>query len=108
MIYKEKLALYDQLVTECIGVERKGKSMPYTSANGHMFSFLNKNGDLGFRFAKEVQEKYIAEWDSSHMVSHGAIMKGYVLITDDMLDDLGKLKEYLLESHKYVMTLAPK
>ena len=107
-MYNEKLALYDQLVTECEGFERKGRTMPYTSANGHMFSFLNKNGDLGFRYSKTVQEKYIQEWDSSHMVSHGAIMKGYVLITDTMLNDLDKLKSYLMESYEYVMSLDPK
>ena len=107
-MYKEKLALYDQLVESCHGLDRKGKTMPYNSANGHMFSFLNKNGDLGFRFSKEIQEKYIKEWNSSHVVSHGAIMKGYVLVTNEMMNDLDKLKEYLLESCEYVKTLAPK
>ena len=58
-MWKEKLALYDELVAKCPRFERKGKTGPYTSANGHMFSFLNKDGELGFRYSKEVQEKYI-------------------------------------------------
>lgn len=107
-MYKEKLALYDELVRMCPEFERKGKTMPYTSANGHMFSFLNKNGDLGFRFSKDKQEKYIQEWNSDYLHSHGAVMKGYVLITDDMLEDLKKLKALLMESFKYVMSLDPK
>ena len=107
-MYKEKLAHYGQLVESCDGFDRKGKTMPYTSANGHMFSFLNKNGDLGFRFSKEIQEKYIKEWNSSHVVSHGAIMKGYLLVTNEMMNDLDQLKEYQLESCEYVKTLAPK
>ena len=35
-------------------------------------------------------------------------MRGYVLIPDQMLEDLDKLVEYLNESYDYVMTLEPK
>jgi hypothetical protein len=49
-----KLALYDQLVEKYPRFERKGKTVPYTSANGHMFSLLNKEGELGFRYSEEV------------------------------------------------------
>lgn len=107
-MYKERLELYDKIVDKCLRFERKGKTMPYTSANGYMFSLLNKDGELGFRFSKEVQEKYIKEFNSSLFKSYGAIMKGYVLIPDAMLSDLDKLAEYLNESYDYVMTLEPK
>jgi len=33
----EKLALYDQLAASFSEIERKGKTTPYTSLNGHMF-----------------------------------------------------------------------
>lgn len=108
MMWEEKLALYDQLVAKCPGFVRKGKTVPYTSANGHMFSLLNKEGELGFRFSKQVQEKYIQEWGTTTFKSYGATMKGYVLIPDHMLEDLDKLSEYLNESYDYVMTLPPK
>ena len=108
MIWKEKLALYDQLVAKCPRFERKGKTMPYTSANGHMFSLLNKDGELGFRFSKQVQEKYIQEFGTTIFKSYGAVMKGYVLIPDHMLEDLDKLAVCLNESYDYVMTLEPK
>ena len=107
-MWKEKLARYDALVAKCPRFERKGKTMPYTSANGHMFSLLNKEGELGFRFSKQVQERYIQEFGTTIFKSHGAVMKGYVLIPDTMLEDLDKLAEYLNESYDYVMTLDPK
>ena len=53
--------------------------MPHTSENGYMFSLLNKEGEVGIRFSKEVQEKYIEEFGSSLYHSHNAVMKGYVL-----------------------------
>ena len=107
-MWKEKLALYDKLVAKCPRFERKGKTVPYTSANGHMFSILNKEGELGLRFSKQVQEKYIQEFGSTLFRSHGAVMKGYVLIPEDMFEDLDKLADYLNESYDYVMTLEPK
>ena len=107
-MWKEKLAIYDQLVAKCSRFERKGKTMPYTSANGHMFSLLKKEGELGFRYSKQVQEKYIQEFGTTTFKSYGAIMRGYVLIPDRMLEDLDQLAEYLNESYDYVMSLEPK
>jgi hypothetical protein len=108
VMWEKKLELYDRIVQKCPRFERKGKTMPYTSANGHMFSLLNKKGELGMRFSKPVQEKYIEEFGSSKLISYGAEMRGYVMIPDDMFEDLDKLAEYLNESYDYVMSLDPK
>ncbi len=67
-------------------------------AGNDLFSLVDRVNSL----------KYIKEWNSSHVVSHGAIMKGYLLVTNEMMNDLDKLKEYQLESCEYVKTLAPK
>jgi hypothetical protein len=107
-MWRQKLELYDELVARCPRFDRKGKTMPYTSANGHMFSLLNKDGQLGIRFSKSVQEKYIEQFDTAVFKSYGAVMKGYVLIPDHMLEDLDRLAEFLNESFDYVMTLEPK
>lgn len=107
-MWKERLKIYDELVSRCPRFERKGKTVPYTSANGYMFSILNKEGELGIRFSKEVQQKYLTEWNTTVFKSHNAVMQGYVLIPDNMLQDLDKLAVYLDESYDYVMTLEPK
>lgn len=107
-MWKENLERYDELVAKCPRFERKGKTMPYTSANGYMFSLLNKDGQFGIRFSKTVQEKYIKEFNTTIFKSYGAVMKGYVLIPDHMLEDLDTLSVYLIESYDYVMTLEPK
>jgi len=107
-MWEKKLALYDELAAKCPRFERKGKTMPYTSANGYMFSLLNKNAEFGIRFSKEVQVKYIREWNSSTLQSYGATMKGYVLVPEHFWDDMDTLAQYLNESYDYVMTLPPK
>ena len=108
MSWEEKLKIYDDLVSRCSRFERKGKTMPYTSANGYMFSLLNKQGQLGIRFAKEEQKKYLEKFNTSLFKSYGSVMRGYVLIPDDMLEDLDTLSTYLNESYDYVMSLEPK
>lgn len=107
-MYEEKLKIYDALVAKCSRFNRKGKTMPYTSANGYMFSLFNKASEIGIRFSKEVQKKYIEEWPTSIYMSYGAVMKGYVLIPEEMLKDLDSVAKYLDESYDYVMTLEPK
>ena len=107
-MYEEKLKIYDELIAKCPKIERKGKTMPYTSANGHMFSLLNKAGEIGIRFSKDVQKKYIEEFESTIFKSYNSIMHGYVLIPENMLDDLDNVAGYLNESYDYVMSLEPK
>jgi hypothetical protein len=99
---------YDQLVARCPRFERKGKNNPYTSANGHMFSQINKAGQLGIRFSKEVQGKYIQELGTDYFKSYGATMRGYVLMPEHLWDDLDTLVKYLNEAYDYVMSLEPK
>ena len=107
-MWEERLKVYDELLARCTRFERKGKTMPYTSANGHMFSLLNKDGEIGIRFSKEVQKKHIVEFDSTIFRSYNSVMHGYVLIPMNMLEDLDNLAKYLDESYDYVMSLEPK
>ena len=108
MTYNEKLEIYEEIISKCPRFKRKGKTMPYTSANGYMFSLLNKDGEIGIRFSKKIQNKYIEEFNSSIFKSYNAIMHGYVLIPDDMCKDLDHLSNLLDESYDYVMSLTPK
>ena len=108
MKLEQRIKLYDMLIDKCPRFERKGKRMLYTSANSYMFSLINKDGELGIRFSKEAQETYIAEWKTTIFKNHGAVIKGYVLIPENMLADLDKLSIYMNESYDYVMSLKPK
>lgn len=107
-MWDEKLKVYDELVAKCDRFERKGKTMPYTSANGHMFSLFNKAGEIGIRFSKTVQKKYMEELNTTLFRSYNSVMQGYILIPDEMLEDLDNVAKYLNESYDYVMSLDPK
>ena len=106
-MWEERLAHYDKLVALNPKFERKGKTVPYTSANTHMFSLLNKEGELGFRLSKEAGEAFMDKYNASRFKSHGSFMQGYVRVPDDMLDDMELLSHYLNEAYEYVMSLKP-
>ncbi len=107
-MWKEKLELYDRLIDSNPDFERKGKTMPFTSANGYMFSQQNKDGEIGIRLPKEVGQKFMEEHQTTAFKAYGAVMKEYVLVPEEMFDDLALLSTYLNESYRYVMSLKPK
>ena len=105
---EEKIALYDQLIATHPEVERKGKTMPYTSVNGHMFSYLSKTGTVALRLPKAEREAFLENYDTTLDEQHGAVMKEYVRVPDSLLQDLEELKSYLDLSYSYVKSLKPK
>ncbi len=107
-MWEEQLAFYDELVAMNPNFERKGKTVPYTSANGHMFSILNKDGELGIRLSKESGERFMEEHQTTRFKSHGAFMRGYVLIPKHLYEDMDLLSKVLQEAYEYVLNLEPK
>jgi hypothetical protein len=106
--YQKNLEQYDKLIAMTPGIEQKGKTMPYTSADGHMFSQINKDGEIGIRLPKDKQEMFLNDYKTTHFKSYGAIMKEYVLVPEGLLNRLDILSHYLLDSYNYVKSLKPK
>ncbi len=100
--------LYDQLIAANPTIERKGKTTPYTSINGHMFSFLSKEGEMGLRLSENDREDFIQNFKARLMEQHGRVMKEYVAVPDALLQDTDQLSEYLQKSLQYVSGLKPK
>jgi hypothetical protein len=108
-MWEDRLKLYDSLINQCPRFERKGKTMPYTSANSYMFSLLNKAGEIGIRFSKDVQKKYFEKFKTTFYKSYGATMNGYILIPENLLqNERDTVIKLLNESYDYVMSLPPK
>jgi TfoX/Sxy family transcriptional regulator of competence genes len=106
--YKARLQQYETLVATNPEVDRKGKTMPYTSKNGHMFSLFAKDGTLNLRLPKEKRESFLEEFSTELTVQYGTVMKEYVVVPDELLADTPALKEYFDISYAYVSSLKPK
>ena len=46
LTYAEKVDLYDKLIKTNPNLERKGDTIPCTSLNGDMFTYLSKSGSV--------------------------------------------------------------
>ena len=107
-IPQEKLDAYDRLIASNPNIERKGVTNPYTSVNGHMFTHLSKTGTMGLRLPKEERELFLEKYDTTLYESYGAIMKEYVRVPDDLLQNTADLQPYLDLSYAYTRSLKPK
>jgi len=100
--------LYNNLIELIPEIERKGATMPYTSVNGHMFSFLGKDGQMALRLKKEDLEAFIENFDTNLAISYNTVMKEYTAIPEELLKNPQDLLPYLRLSYAYVKSLKPK
>jgi hypothetical protein len=107
-IPSDKLELYERLIETNRNIERKGVGLPYTSVNGHMFTFLTASGSLAIRLPQSEREAFIRKYNSALFEAHGVILKEYVAVPDQLLKNTGELTKYLDLSFQYAMTLKPK
>ena len=104
----DKLELYEKLAATNPDVERKGASMPYTSVNGHMFSFLTKTGTLALRLPVEEREAFLKKYKTTLCEQHGKVLEEYVEVPDSLLKKTQQLKKYFDLSYAYAASLKPK
>src|SRR5688572_27065128 len=104
----DKLALYEKLVATNPSVERRGAAMPYTSLNGHMFSFLTKAGKLALRLPTEERNAFLEKYKTKLCEQHGSVLEEYVEVPDALLKKTQELKKFFDLSYAYVGSLKPK
>jgi hypothetical protein len=104
----DKLALYEKLVATLPGVDRKGATVPYTSLNGHMFSYLTKDGRLALRLPAPERNQFLKKYKTTLCEPYGIVQKEYVVVPDGLLKKTAELKPFFALSHSYVGSLKPK
>ncbi len=105
----EALELYAKIVTES-GRDSvvKGAKNPYTSLNGHMFSFLDADGRMALRLSDELGEDFLSKYESGPVVHYGSTMRGYVAVPGDLLQNTEELTDWFGKSFDWIGTLKPK
>ena len=106
--FKTTEKLYDEIWAAFPEVERKGKSVPYTSMNGNMFSFVSKIGEMAFRVSKDVQKEYLENYGATESIQHGRVMKEYIDVPEKYCEDMDFLNELCAKSIAHAKTLKPK
>jgi hypothetical protein len=107
-IRADKLELYEKLVATNPNVQQKGATVPYTSLNGHMFSYLSKTGTLALRLPAEAREEFLKKYKTKLCEQYGVVQKEYVEVPDALLQKTQELKKFFDLSYAYVGSLKPK
>ena len=106
-IPKDLLELYKKLVASDLQSELKGDKVPYTSLNGHMFSYINE-GSLVLRLSKNEKEAFEKKYKTGPVISYGVIKTEFVCVPEELLNNTKELKKYFDLSKSYTQTLKPK
>src|SRR5580658_9935057 len=104
----EKLQLYEKLVATNPKIERKGDTVPYTSLNGHMFSYLSKEGKLALRLPDKERNAFLKRYKAKLCEAYGRVQPEYVEVPDSLLSLTRELKKFFDSSYEYVGSLKPK
>ncbi len=95
-------------VVERAGEVVKGAENPYTSRNGHMFSFLDADGAMAIRLSDELADEFLSRYESGPVIQYGSVMRGYVSVPDDLLLDTDEIGSWFEKSLEWIGTLEPK
>jgi hypothetical protein len=104
----DKLELYEKLVATNPSIKRKGATVPYTSLNGHMFSYLSKEGKLALRLPPGEREAFLKKYKAKLCEAYGIVQAEYVEVPDSLLSSTRELKKFFDSSYEYVSSLKPK
>ena len=104
----DKLELYEKLVATNPSVERKGATVPYTSLNGHMFSYLSKEGKLALRLPAAEREAFLKKYKAKLCDAYGKVQPEWVEVPDSLLALTRELKKFFDCSYAYAGSLKPK
>ena len=104
----EKLKLYETLIATMPEIERKGDIHPYTSVNGHMFTYLDQTGALGMRLPVDEIEPFLKRYRTKLFESYGVVKKDWVAVPAPLFEKTKVLKKYLQISYEYTKSLKPK
>ncbi len=104
----DRLELYEKLIATNPIVKRKGATVPYTSLNGHMFSYLSKEGKLALRLPAEERETFLKKYKARLCQAYGIVQPEYVEVPDALLSSTRELKKFFDSSYAYVGSLKPK
>jgi hypothetical protein len=102
------LPLYESVVAGNPLVERKGVTTPYTSRNGHMFSFLDAGGAMALALPADRQAEFLARYDTHVVEQHGRVMRDFVAVPARLLARTNELQPWFDVSFEWTGTRKPK
>jgi hypothetical protein len=108
MSREEKIELYNKLVATYPDAVRKGDTMPYTSLNGHMYSYFTKDNFVALKLPEAERVNFLDQYKTTLIQQYGIVQKEYVMVPESLLANTGELQPWFALSYTYTSTLKPK
>jgi hypothetical protein len=108
MAFETETAQYKKVIEAHAASELKGDTVPYTSVNGHMYSYFNKEGFMALRLPEKEKTAFIEKYDTTLVTAYGIVQKEYVVVPVALLAETAELLPYLEISYGYVASLKHK
>jgi len=102
------IEIYQGLVAEYDDLKIKGKKSAYTATNGNMFSFVDPEGLFCIRLSRDDKAAFEAEHGTGDVIQYGAVMRGYVPVPVEMLEDAPAMASLFANSVINARALKPK
>ncbi len=99
---------YKAMVERSGNGEVKGAKNPYTSRNGHMFTFLDGEGTMAIQLSGELEAEFRSRYQSNPVIQYGRTMNGYSSVPPELLDDTEALREWYDRAWEWIGSLKPK
>jgi len=103
-----ELAYYDAIIGNFPEVVRKGATSAYTSVNGHMYSFVDKEGVLALRLSKEDKADFEAKYKTGPVMAYGSVMNGYVPVPAELFANTVEISKFFKKSLTHFSSIKPK
>ena len=107
-IPREVIESYDRLIATQPGVDRKGAKIPYTSRNGHMYSYVAEPGSLALRLAPPERATNAAAFGRASIEVRNGNVDGIHIVIHQGMDVRGRITVDGMPSLAYVSSLKPK
>ncbi len=104
----DRIDAYDRLIATRSEVVRKGASIPYTSLNGHMTSYLTDSGSLVLRLSPDDRTRFLDEHGTTLHTAHGTVQKEFVDVPDPLFSDTASIAPWFALSLDWIGGLKPK
>ncbi len=104
----ESLDLYRFAVEQSSAEKVKGAKNPYTSRNGHMFSFLDADGSAALRLSTDLETEFRSQFASGPVEQYGRTMQGYSAVPADLLSNSAEFATWVSLSWDWIGSLKPK
>ena len=105
---EEVLQKYRRAIERHADIEVKGAKTPYTALNGNMFSFIDDEDHICLRFSEDRKAALKQEFGLEDVVQYGAVMRGYVQMPNQIIEDQSLYQRLFSESLEFAKSLKPK